>query len=94
MKRCPDDLRLEFLSQDNPAAELLAFTLCLRGYNLSRERFWVRIPARVFAALPEETFKEIFSDLMLEEDPAIEQRMRLTVSQGGGFGLGRIGPPT
>lgn len=90
MKSCPETLSLVFDSQGNPAAELLAFTLRLREYDLSRVRFWVRIPRRVFSALPEETFKEIFSDMMIDADPAIEQRMRVTVSDQEGFGLGRL----
>lgn len=90
MKRCPDDLQITFAPGDPPAAELLAFAMQLREYDLSQERFWVRIPRRVFEALDEEDFKEVFSDLLLEYDPAIDQRMRLIVSPEAGFGLGRI----
>ena len=94
MKRCPNSLHMVFAPGDNPAAELLAFTMRLREYDLARVRFWVRIPRRVFDALTEERFKEIFSDLMLEHDPLVDQRMRLMVSQEEGFGLGRIQPNT
>lgn len=90
MKRCPDDLQITFAPGDPPAAELLAFAMQLREYDLSQERFWVRIPRRVFEALTEEDFKEVFSDLLLEYDPAIDQRMRLVVSSEEGFGLGRV----
>ena len=89
MKRLSEDQSLVCDAQSTPAAQLLAFTLWVRQFDLRYTRFWVRIPRTVFQALTAGAFKEIFSDLMLEDDPEVEQRMQVYVSPEPGFGLGR-----
>lgn len=88
MKRLAEDQTLVCDAQSTPAAQLLAFTLWVRQFDLRQTRFWVRIPRNVFQALTPDAFKEIFSDLMLEDDPEVEQRMQVYVSSEPGFGLG------
>lgn len=92
MKRLPQALWLAFSSDGSPEAQLLAFTMGLRAFDLSRTRFWVQVPRHVFEAVSEDIFKEIFSDLLLEYDPSIAERMRVTVSSETRFGFGRLMP--
>ncbi|MFM1880885.1 MAG: hypothetical protein RLZZ344_1119 [Pseudomonadota bacterium] len=88
MKTLKDDQTLVFAAESSAAAQLLAFAVFIRQHDLRQIRFWVRIPRPIFQAIPADQFKEIFSDLMLEDDPDIERRMRVFVSAEPGFGLG------
>ena len=51
MRRLVEDQTLTCDAQSTPAAQLLAFTLWVRQFDLRQTRFWVRIPRTVLGLL-------------------------------------------
>ena len=82
---------LAFEQGSSPEAQLLAFTLLLRASLRpgNMEPIAVDLPRTVYQAMSPDTFRAIFSDLLLERDPAIESRLQIRVVDDPAFGYGR-----
>lgn len=90
MKKLMQEQVFSFAPESCAAAQLLAFVLQVRQFDLQRARFSVSIPKTVFDAMTSEAFKEVFSDLLMEWDPSIEQRMTVRVVADSVFKLGPV----
>jgi hypothetical protein len=80
------------MEQDaSPESQLLAFTLLLRGALKAKSQGIIAIdlPRQVYQSITPDTFRSIFSDLLLERDPGIEARLQIRVVDGPVFGYGR-----
>ncbi|NCA17910.1 MAG: hypothetical protein EBS90_12860 [Betaproteobacteria bacterium] len=77
-----------FLENDPPEQQMLAVALSLCRSDLSQGLWRLSIPSSVFEALAPEVFKRLFSDLIIEAFPDIEDRLEVTVSKSGGFEFG------
>lgn len=84
--------RFEFISEASPESKLLAFTLLLRAAlkGGGEDQILIDLPRQVYQFLPPDTFRSIFSDLLLERDPGIESRLQIRVVDDAAFGYGRL----
>ena len=82
---------LAFDQGSSPEAQLLAFTLLLRASLRpgNMEPIAVDLPRAVYQSMSPDTFRAIFSDSLLERDPAIESRLQIRVVDDLAFGYGR-----
>lgn len=84
--------RFEFVTEATPESKLLAFTLLLRAAMKGggEEQILVDLPRQVYQSLPPDTFRSIFSDLLIERDPGIESRLQIRVVDDVAFSYGRL----
>lgn len=82
---------VEFEEEASPESKLLAFTLLLRSdlRMTGQAIIAIDLPRQVYQSISADVFRAIFSDLLLERDPAIESRLQIRIVDGSAFGYGR-----